>query len=87
MKNMNFLRKLPIPMDIKAQYPITPEMEKIKADRDEEIKKVCRFDSCERWRTMLYNKLFRHKIFTPYTNAVLKYSSKLMPNCCVSAQP
>ena len=32
MKNMNFLRKLPIPMDIKAQYPLTAEMEKVKAD-------------------------------------------------------
>ena len=40
MKNMNFLRKLPIPMDIKAQYPLTAEMEKVKAGRDEEIKKV-----------------------------------------------
>ena len=40
MKNMNFLRKLPIPMDIKAQYPVTAEMEKVKAERDEEIEKV-----------------------------------------------
>ena len=38
--NMNFIRKLPIPMDIKAQYPITEELAKIKADRDEEIRKV-----------------------------------------------
>ena len=38
--NMNFIRKLPIPMDIKAQYPITPELAKIKADRDDEIRKV-----------------------------------------------
>ena len=43
--NMNFIRKLPIPMDIKAQYPITPELAKIKADRDEEIKKVFRGES------------------------------------------
>ena len=38
--NMNFKRKLPIPMDIKAQYPLTPELEAIKAKRDEEIKSV-----------------------------------------------
>ena len=43
--NMNFIRKLPIPMDIKAQYPITPEIAKIKAARDEEIKRVFRGES------------------------------------------
>ncbi|MBQ8440581.1 MAG: 3-deoxy-7-phosphoheptulonate synthase [Clostridia bacterium] len=43
--NMNFIRKLPIPMDIKAEYPVTPELAKIKADRDEEIKKVFRGES------------------------------------------
>ena len=38
--NMNFKRKLPIPMDIKAQYPLTSELEAIKVKRDEEIKTV-----------------------------------------------
>ncbi|MBQ8605386.1 MAG: 3-deoxy-7-phosphoheptulonate synthase [Clostridia bacterium] len=37
---MNFLRKLPIPMDIKAQYPITEKMEAVKAARDAEIRDV-----------------------------------------------
>ena len=37
---MNFIRKLPIPMDIKAMYPVTPEMTAIKSARDEEIRKV-----------------------------------------------
>ena len=37
---MNFIRKLPIPMDIKAMYPVSDEMAKIKADRDEEIRKI-----------------------------------------------
>lgn len=40
MNNMNFLRKLPIPMDIKAEYPLTVEMENIRDERAEEIKKV-----------------------------------------------
>ncbi len=35
--NMEFYRKLPIPQEVKAMYPITPEMEKLKADRDAEI--------------------------------------------------
>lgn len=38
--NMNFLRKLPIPQEIKKEYPVTDEMSKIKAARDEEILRV-----------------------------------------------
>ena len=38
--NMNFIGKLPIPQEIKKQYPITPDLEATKAERDEEIKKV-----------------------------------------------
>ena len=38
--NMNFKRKLPIPMEIKEQYPITYELEKVKEKRDLEIKAI-----------------------------------------------
>ena len=38
--NMDFKRKLPIPMEIKAQYPFTPELEAIKTKRDKEIKDI-----------------------------------------------
>ena len=38
--NMNFKRKPPIPMEIKKQFPITSELEAIKAKRDAEIKAV-----------------------------------------------
>lgn len=38
--NMNFLRKLPIPKDIKAEYPVTAEMEKAKALQDNEVIKI-----------------------------------------------
>lgn len=38
--NMNFLRKLPIPQEIKRQYPITEELKEIKMRRDEEIRRV-----------------------------------------------
>ena len=37
---MNFHRKLPIPKDVKAEYPLTKRMEEIKAARDESIKAV-----------------------------------------------
>lgn len=36
----NYIRKLPIPMEIKAQYPLTDNLAKIKAKRDKEIKAV-----------------------------------------------
>ena len=38
--NMNFLRKLPIPQQIKARYPLTADLQKIKEERDREIQKV-----------------------------------------------
>ena len=38
--NMEFKRKLPIPKDIKEQYPVTAEVENIKTKRDEEIKSI-----------------------------------------------
>ena len=37
---MDFVRKLPIPQDIKAQFPIPEEVKKIKAERDKEIADV-----------------------------------------------
>ena len=37
MKNMNFKRKLPVPKEIKEQYPLTPELAQIKEARDLEI--------------------------------------------------
>ena len=38
--NMNFKRKLPIPMEIKERYPITYELEQMKEKRDLEIKAI-----------------------------------------------
>ena len=38
--NMEFYRKLPIPKDIKEQFPITPEMAKIRENQVNGIKKV-----------------------------------------------
>ena len=43
--NMNFLRKLPIPKDIKAQYPVSEKMAKDKQLRDEEIARIFRGES------------------------------------------
>ena len=37
---MNFHRKLPIPQDVKKEFPITEQMEKVKAARDESIRAV-----------------------------------------------
>ncbi|MCI6634745.1 MAG: 3-deoxy-7-phosphoheptulonate synthase [Eubacteriales bacterium] len=38
--NMHFHRKLPIPQDVKREYPLTERMEKVKAERDEAIRAV-----------------------------------------------
>lgn len=38
--NMNFHHKLPIPQDVKAQYPLTEKMAQIKCERDEEIRNI-----------------------------------------------
>ena len=38
--NMEFYRKLPIPRDIKEQYPLSPELAEIKAKEDEEIRRI-----------------------------------------------
>lgn len=38
--NLNFLRKLPIPKQIKSRFPLTPEMALIKEQRDKEIRDV-----------------------------------------------
>ena len=35
-----YIRKLPIPMEIKKQYPLTEELAKIKKQRDKEISDV-----------------------------------------------
>lgn len=40
MMNMHFHRKLPIPQDVKREYPLTERMEKVKAERDEAIREV-----------------------------------------------
>ena len=37
---MNFKEKLPIPMEVKEQYPISKKVAEIKAERDAEIRKV-----------------------------------------------
>ena len=38
--NMNFLRKLPTPLEIKELYPLSDELKKIKERNDKEIQDV-----------------------------------------------
>ena len=37
---MNFHRKLPVPKEVKQEYPLTKKMKQVKAERDETIKEV-----------------------------------------------
>ncbi len=43
--NMTFVRKLPIPKDVKELYPLSPSMEVVKKKRDAEIEAVFRGES------------------------------------------
>lgn len=38
--SMNFHRKLPIPQEVKKEFPLTEHMEQVKADRDKKIRNV-----------------------------------------------
>ena len=38
--SMNFLRKLPIPKEIKEQFPMSDDLVKIKKERDKEIHRI-----------------------------------------------
>ena len=38
--NMEFLRKLPTPQEIKKMYPLSEELQEIKVKNDKEIHKV-----------------------------------------------
>ena len=40
MMQMNFHRKLPIPKDVKAEFPLTEQMKEVKRKRDESIRAV-----------------------------------------------
>lgn len=40
MKNMNFIRKLPVPKDIKEQYPVSNKIAKLKEERDSQIRDI-----------------------------------------------
>jgi 3-deoxy-7-phosphoheptulonate synthase len=42
---MTFHHKLPIPKEIKKQYPVTEKMQKVKQERDEELKRIFRGES------------------------------------------
>lgn len=45
MKNMRFVRKLPIPQEVKSLYPLSEKAATIKAQRDAEIAKVFKGES------------------------------------------
>ena len=39
--NMDFIRKLPIPLELKTEMPLGAEAAKIKAERDLELRSIC----------------------------------------------
>ncbi len=68
--NMSFHRKLPIPMDVKAEFPLTERMVQVKEKRDEQIR--ASFDgSCEKFILVIGPCSADHK------EPVLEYISRL----------
>lgn len=70
--NMDFVCKLPIPKVIKEEYPMTKEAEKIKAQRDEEIKAV--FEGRERKLILIIGPCSADN-----EDSVMDYINRLVP--------
>ena len=68
--NMEFIYKLPIPKDIKEQYPITKEAEKIREDKNKEIRDI--FEGKERKLILVIGPCSADR-----EDAVLDYISRL----------
>ena len=45
--HMNFIRKLPIPLDLKEEFPLSQEVISVKEKRDKEIAAVFTGESAE----------------------------------------
>ena len=70
--NCEFKRKLPIPMEVKEMYPMTPEMQKNFQERDIEIKKVLAGESDK-------FLLIIGPCSADYEESVMDYISRLCP--------
>ncbi len=70
MKNMFFKRKLPVPAEIKSQYPLTKELARVKALRDREIAGV--FTGSSRKKVLIIGPCSADR-----EDAVLEYCERL----------
>ncbi len=70
--NMNFKFKLPIPMEIKKQFPLSQSGEKIKAERDAELKAI--FEGKERKLVLIIGPCSADN-----EESVMDYISRLVP--------
>jgi 3-deoxy-7-phosphoheptulonate synthase len=71
-KNMEFIYKLPIPKDIKEQYPITKEAEKIRETKNKEISDI--FEGKERKLILVIGPCSADN-----EDSVMDYISRLVP--------
>ena len=71
-KNMEFICKLPIPKDIKEQYPITEQARKIKEARDKEIRDI--FEGKEKKLILVIGPCSADN-----EDSVMDYISRLVP--------
>ena len=63
--NMNFKRKLPIPMEIKEQYPITYKLEQMNnfMDKFNELKAMLEAEDVDAMRKMMRHSTERRALF------------------------
>ena len=65
--NLEFSHKLPVPQQVKAHYPVSPEMEKIKNARQQEIADIFVVNKADNAEAdALYSQLLATFSFLPF---------------------
>lgn len=81
--NMDFIRKLPIPKEIKEQFPLSDSLKKIKEERDAEIAKVFKGESDKFILIIGPCSADREDAVLDYTSRLAKVQEKVKDNIII----
>lgn len=81
--NMDFIRKLPIPKEIKEQFPLSDSLKKIKEERDAEIAKVFKSESDKFILIIGPCSADREDAVLDYTSRLAKVQEKVKDNIII----
>lgn len=81
--NLDFIRKLPIPKEIKEQFPLSENLKKIKAERDSEIAKVFTGESDKFILIIGPCSADREDAVLDYTSRLAKVQEKVKDNIII----